>query len=238
MAKGKEVKVIERYLPASANAEMAELVQENIGGSESITPFDLERVGIPTGGAMQFLMPDGDGSKTFEAVIVAWANARAYWPNAEFAGGEPPACSSNNGVVAVGNPGGVCATCPFAQFGTSPKAGGGQACKAMRRMLLLVPGRVLPTLLTLPPTSLKGCRTYFVKLVSRMLPYYAIVTRFSLEAAQNAAGIKYGKVTMEQARPLEMDELEEVKSYSASAKAILNSIKVEATDYDSGGVEL
>jgi len=236
MAKGKEIEKVERYLPGTVNEELADIVRENIGDGGEITPFDLECIGMPTGGAMQFVMPDGDVAKTFEAVIVAWSNARAFWPG-EFSGGEPPQCASQGGVLGAGDPGGACATCPFGQFGSSPKEGGGQACKAMRRLLLFMPGRVLPVALTLPPTSLKGSRAYFVKLVSKRIPYYGVVTTFTLEAAQNSAGIKYGKIVTEAARLLDEDELAEVKGYLPLAKGMLNTAPIEAADYNTG-VEL
>ena len=230
---GTEIVKSETYLPATASSSMADLVAENLGGMEDVNAFDLEAIKIPTAGGIQWQMPDGSTAKTVRGVIVAWSNCRAYWAD-EFSGAEPPSCSSGDGVSGIGDPGGKCSLCPFAQFGSAAK-GAGQACKAMRRLLIQVHGHALPQMMTLPPTSLKACRKYFVHLVSSNRPFYAVETEFGLEAAQSADGIKYAVATFTDVRPLGEDELAQVQALAAQLKPLLRHAPIES---NGRGVEL
>lgn len=174
-------------------SDLSEALQENFGG-EGIQPGDLERVTVPAGGALSWEVPtidgEGDSVKTLEGVIVSWARPRAYWDRdlEETGGGQPPDCTSDDGVHGSGmygpgsedNPTGACETCPMNEWG-SGRDGRGKACKEMRVLYLLQEGNVLPVTVTLPPTSIAPLRRYMLRLANQGIPYYGVVTKLALE---------------------------------------------------------
>ena len=99
--------------------------------------MNFPRVKIPGGGVQQFEIPtdnpeDPTYVKTLEGVILYHHLNNAYWPeDAEYDENTSPLCSSTNGKIGIGTPGGVCATCGMNQYGTAMK-GMGKACSATR----------------------------------------------------------------------------------------------------------
>jgi hypothetical protein len=86
-----------------------------------------------------------------------------------------------------------CMSCPLAQWGSAHQNGSSkaQACKALRRLVVLVDGWTQPALLTLPPTSIKGWDTYCSSLVRQKAGYFAVRTKLTLEAQKSAHGDPY-----------------------------------------------
>jgi tetratricopeptide (TPR) repeat protein len=78
---------------------------------------------------------------------------------------------------------------------------------------------LLPEVVSLPPTSLKGARQFFLKLTTQGIPYYQAVIGMELEKAQNAAGIQYGKALLKFVRRLTAEE---------AARAALTTLPFEA----------
>ena len=223
--------------------ELAALMAANLGGDlSSVGAFDLPRVQMPTGRGTQWTIPGPDGETSadvLEGIIVGWHNYRAYWPGA-FSGAEPPQCSSPDGTIGIGDPGGECKGCPYAVFGSAPDkpeqpSNSAQACKAMRRLFVLQEGQMLPVLLTLPPTSLQACSRHFVGLLSQQRPYWSIVTLIGLVKAQSKGGIDYAQTTFKTGRLLKDDEIERVKDYADSVRGLMESPVGSA---DAGGIDL
>ncbi len=211
-------------LPASPE-ELREIMAENMG--EDVSPFDLEQVGIPTGGGLKFTIPTLTGEDSVAdvtGIITHWQNCRAYWPGA-FAGDTPPICASEDGVIGVGTPGGRCAECPFAQFGSDPDESGGQACKQMRRLYIARPDHMLPLVLTLPPTSIGPCRKYMMLLTSAKVPYWGVVTKITLTQAKNKGGISYAKTVFAAAAELPAAVAEQSRAYGDEVRAMLKARK-------------
>lgn len=78
---------------------------------------------------------DPDYEKTLKGVIVYNHQAGAYWPEgSEYDDNVPPLCSSVDGKLGIGTPGGSCALCELNKFGTDGK---GKACKNMRHLYIL-----------------------------------------------------------------------------------------------------
>jgi hypothetical protein len=215
-------KVEDEFLVLSKDVDKVKTVVEaNLGGEDGASMFDLEQVKMPTGGGKSFILSDGSAVESIEAVICQWQNIRAYWPG-DYSGGDKPQCSSTDGVTGKGNPGGLCRECPYAQFGSAEK-GEGQACKAMRRLFLLKKDRVLPMLLTLPPTSIKPCRKYLTRITSQMLPYWQVVTEFTCHLEENASNIKYAVVDFSLAGTLSDEQSELIQEYAESLGALLDA---------------
>lgn len=134
----------------------AEELSEDMDGLQ----MSFQRVKIPGGGALQFEIPTDDPenpdySRTLEGVILYSHASNAYWPeDSEYDDNTPPLCQSMDGKLGHGDPGGLCASCGYNQFGTGVK-GTGKACKNMRILYFLRSGDYMPIQITLPPTSLK-----------------------------------------------------------------------------------
>lgn len=126
--------------------------------------LEFPRVKIPTGGGTAWEIPNPEDpedpmvEKTLEGVIVMQHTASAYWQSSDV-NNTPPDCSSQDGVMGYGDPGGVCANCPLNSFG-SGEGGKGKACKNMKNIYLLRNGDMMPLLISMPPTSLKSFRQY------------------------------------------------------------------------------
>lgn len=165
---------------------------------------DLDRITVPAGGSTTWSIATLNGTedtKALDGVIVYWRDGRAFWRKGfeETGSGTPPDCISYDGVVGEGDPGGACVRCPMSQFGSAERVFGrrgssAQACRATRLLFVLRPSDMLPVIVRVPPSSLKEVRGYFIQLTRAGLPYYAVVTRLTLERDKNASGIVYSKI--------------------------------------------
>jgi len=214
-------------------SEVKEIISENLGNMDDADAFSLPSVKMPTGGGVSWSVPTLEGEeseKEVEGVIVYNAPCRAFWPG-DFAGGEPPQCSSTDGIIGQGDPGGSCRSCPYSKFGSDEKSGG-QACKAMQRLFMLRGEEVLPTLVTLPPTSKKPFRQFVTSLTSRRIPYYAVKVAIGLEKATNRGGINYAKATFKVTGRIDDPKLlERIRAYRAVIEPIISQKPVDAEEY-------
>ncbi len=219
-------------------AALQAVISGNLG-QRGANQGDLDRIKVPTGGNINWSIPTIDGemsSKNFDGVIVAWKEPRAYWQSSfgSSGGGTPPDCSSEDGIHGVGKPGGDCAPCQFSQFGTATRDDGspaeGQACRQMRLMAVIQQNDLVPLLLAAPPTSLQPLRKYFLRLARGVIPYYGVVTRFTLTKAKSKGGIEYSQI---EANALETLGIEELAKMQAYAKTIEKSLERQRTQADS-----
>ena len=193
-------------LAMMSDADLAltvEAIRENTDG-RGISHRDLRRITWPSGGKIAaFAMPTAAGIDApvgeFEGIIVYQRPIRLYFPD-EFGSGNPPACYSDDALTGHGKPGGTCADCPLAQFGSAAEPGDAkparkQACSE-RRLLMVVTreSNLLPMVLSVPAGSLGALRNYMVgRLLSLSPPatYWQVVTRFSLTPAKSEGGQDY-----------------------------------------------
>lgn len=207
-------------------AQLRTALEANIG-SGGIGEFDLDRLRVPAGGSRTWMIPglQETEAKTVEGVIMHWAEPRAYWKTGmeEGGGGSPPDCSSSDSVHGIGDPGGVCFTCPFNAFGSK---GDGKACKQTKALFLLREGDRIPLVLTVPPGSLKNISKYFLRLAAQAIPYYAVVTRFELVSATSKGGIKYSQVVPTMVGRLEPSEVDKVRAYTQAMSAMMQRAAV------------
>lgn len=224
MGNGKVAKREEMQLVSQEQVQRTmEAYRENLGG-EQLDPFSFPRVVIPQGGSVQALMvpsvenPDGEQHKELIGVIAMNQLTRQYWSTPMGEGDSPPDCSSRDAVTGVGDPGGACADCAFAQWGSDPEGGRGQACKTTRNLYLVLPGRVLPVLLQVPPSSLAGAKQYLLGLLDAGLSFWQCWTRFTVTKAQNREGKPYGKLGFGLVRSLDEGEYEWMRSYISAIR--------------------
>jgi hypothetical protein len=206
--------------------EVQDILKANLGGQE-LSPFDLPKVKIPGAGGTTWEIPGLDGdkpSKTLEGIVIHFKLIRSYWPG-EFKGSEPPACSSTDNHVGVGDPGGLCETCPFSQFG-SDKTGRGQACKQLEQWFLLPENALLPLVLALPPKSLGPARKYRLNLTNAMLQLNQVVTSLTLAKDTNPDGQEYAYAVPALGHRLDADEAQRAAAYAASIREILDRAPV------------
>lgn len=205
----------EKNLPVGMDLKTFEdLLHENMEGIERP---EFPVIGILHAGALMFQMPaDGEETsqvKEFLAQILLHQRVNAYWEKsyADTGGGIPPDCSSLDGINSV--TGESCLKCPHNQFGSEILADGnkgpGKACKNMMRIYLRIGQDLLPSLVIVPPSSLREYSAYAVKLTQKAKPLPLVITKFRLEAAQNKQGIKYSKLALSIEKVLEKKEFGE-----------------------------
>lgn len=135
-----------------------------------------------------FLMPDGSTAKSLTGIIVYHHKARGYW---ETEGQQVPTCSSMDGKTGI-DANGIehpCAKCPKNVFG-SGKDGHGKACKEMRWIYLLQENEIIPSRISLPPTSLGKFDAFVTALAQKRMAPIQKVVKLSLETAESR-GFRY-----------------------------------------------
>lgn len=216
---------------------MEQLLHDNLG--TGLVATDLIRIRVPAGGGKSWTVATLEGeesTKELVGVVVAWRDARAFWYTSfdESGGGALPDCYSDDSIVGHGQPaaeaGGMCANCKYSQFGSAPK-GEGQACRQSRQLLLLTEGNMLPYLVTLPATSIRPARQYFMKLAGQKAHYWAVETRLTLESDKSGAGIIYSKAVLSFAGKLPQEGLLQARAYHNFFKQLFSTITVSAQDY-------
>lgn len=172
-----------------------EAISTNLGSGIKIT--DLTKVTVPLGGGLAFnvMTPEGPSSEqTLTGIMLLAQDGKAlFLKSMEEAPNSPPACYSNDAVTGIGDPfetGQVsehnCAVCPFNVFGSATRGSGkGKACKDTKPIYLLEPGCVLPTIVQVPPTSLKHVNKFMGTLCKGGVVYYGVVVEIGLAQEQN-----------------------------------------------------
>lgn len=219
--------------------EVGEIIADNLGG-EQLTEFDLARVKVPSGGGTTWEVPTLGGlepTKTLTGVLVHFKRTRAYWaPDAD--SGTPPQCRSEGPdltAIGVGDPGGPCISCPYAQYGTAIDDKGnpapGQACNSKEIWFLLREGDYLPIVLPLPATSLKAAGAYRKRTLGGVgIRYSSVVTSITLAATKNAKGDSYAVIAPTVAGVLSPEEAERAKAYGDELRPLFDAAAAAATE--------
>lgn len=220
--------------------EVLKLIDENLG-HQSFTVLDLPHIKVPAGGGPEFRVDDPSGCHSMRevtGVITAFRQARIYWKKAYGAGGgkKPPSCTSTDGLKGEGDPGGYCAECPLAKFGTALNLdgtpGAGQACKEVRQLLIVLPGQILPHILNIPPTSLKNWKHYSLGLVASQVHFWAVETTLRLEAGTSTGGIEYSRIRFSLERPLSAQQRATHAPYHDRMDQLLKPAIVDGAAYE------
>lgn len=188
------------------------------------------RVGIEPRTQQFAFVATGDLVKELRVVVVFSHKARGFWEE----GNKVPVCTSMDGRTGQGDPGGACATCPLNQFGSDPKGGNGKACKEMRRLYFVREEDGLPSLLTLPPTSIGAWDQYVSALVGRKdTPGTIFVeTVLRLEKQEDKSrGYTWSVLKPEQGQRVPMPHMLELRKLRAAIEIAATKYGVEAEDY-------
>jgi hypothetical protein len=206
--------------------QIREAMEANVGDG-GLTAGDFDRIKVPAGGGTAWTIQGLDGEeilKEVAGIVVAWRDTRAYWsvPMEQSEGNMPPDCYSLDARTGTGKPGGDCHKCPLAQFG-SDAGGPGQACKLVRQLFLIREENLLPEIVNLPPSSIKPARQYFLRLASKGVPCYSVITKIGLEKTRNAQGIVYSRATFASGGRLAPEQARRAKEYAAMIEPFLKA---------------
>ena len=219
-------------------AKLAAILKDSVG-TQGLKVSDLDKIKVPTGGMTVWEVPTLDGSepmKAVEGIVLHFKDTRGYWAS-KAGGNKPPDCRSDDGLTGIGTiaamHGGNCATCPMAQFGTAVddagKPAAGQACKQKRIMLFLRQENIMPLLVSLPATSLKNARQYFLRLVNNGLSFRHVTTQLRLEKKQGPKN-EYSVATLTRGRNLEPEELAKVETIGKAMREMFSQATVIDAD--------
>lgn len=238
-------------------AMLAEMDSEGDAGFD----FHPIRLKFPTGGSTgMFMLSDGDALKApVEMIVVAAQRARAYWPSKKTLG-KPPLCSAPDGVTArfdtasdqvkialtaevrhpalsIVDPEAAkgpwqCNGCPLADWESVGNGGRGQACKAMRKLLVVVKGWSMPAVLTLPPTSIKAWDTFASAYRQKGKAYFGTWLSVSLESSTNGDGTTYAVINVKPSAALTDGEAAEVMALRAQFVDLVRSMDLTSEDYN------
>ena len=129
-----------------------------------------------------------------------------------------------------------CIACPLSRWGSVHQGGASgksQACKTLRRLVLLVDGWTQPALLTLPPTSVKGWDAYCSSLSRQRSAYFAVRTKFELKSDKSVNGDPYSMALVTMAEKLtDKAEIQAVISIRREFEALVRSMPIQSTEYD------
>ena len=117
------------------------------------------------------------------------------------------------------NPEGLCENCPMNQWETAAGGGKGKACKEARLLFTLLPGRVLPVVVSVPPTSLQPVRKYLLRLAGEGTPFYGVTTKFSLHKVDGSGAIKYSIIDPAKGDMLTPEMRGQAKEYGVRLKS-------------------
>jgi hypothetical protein len=206
--------------------QIREAMEANVGDG-GLTAGDFDRIKVPAGGGTAWTIQGLDGEeilKEVAGIVVAWRDTRAYWsvPMEQSEGNMPPDCYSLDARTGTGKPGGDCHKCPLAQFG-SDAGGPGQACKLVRQLFLIREENLLPEIVNLPPSSIKPARQYFLRLASKGVPCYSVITKIGLEKTKNAQGIVYSRASFASGGRLAPEQARRAKEYAAMIEPFLKA---------------
>ncbi len=206
-----------------------EEIAEELGGDIPEYP----RIKIPAGGGIAFEIPSDDpdnpdACKVIKGVVVHHHKANAYWQDSG-ANGNPPDCTSLDGITGCGSPGGDCSSCPLNQFG-SGEGGDGKACKNTERLYILLPDRLLPFVLPLPPTSLRAWKTYKTTAISKGKRICAIFTEISLCKKTNREGTPYSEAVFKMGAALPKELAAQSYRYRQTVKQTIAAESASAQD--------
>jgi hypothetical protein len=223
-----------------------EMLSEALEGIE-LTPQDLPRVRVPSGGSLLWkTVVNGKEAALdeIEGIMAHVQKQRLFWSNPEPSNSAPDCLSSDNvrpepggmyapdGERAAQNPSGLCAKCPMSAKNSDLKGGKGSACKEQRLVFIGQKGKMLPTVVVVPPSSIKSLQSFIIDVVNDGGTWRGVKSTWTLEEASNAAGIKFGRIVVKASGKLEPGELAAVKAYGDYIKELVSSFKV--TDFVDG----
>src|SRR5215472_11504454 len=88
---------------------------------------------------------------------------------------------------------------------------------------LPAPENLLPDVVSLPVTSIKGVQEYLNRLARKGLACYGVVTKIGLEKTKNDQGIEYSRATFTAGQLLPREQAEHAKAYAAMLNSFIDA---------------
>lgn len=248
MAKKNELALMDKFEIVTGFEGMDEEdlkeLQDEMDDLDEEQGITCRKIKIPHGGiAFEVEGDDPDDAepmKVVEGVIIFTHRMNSYW-SGEFGDGDDeaaskaPDCSSFDAKTGLEFETGEirdCDTCPFNQFGDD---GSGKPCKNIRRIYLLLSGRSVPYLLSIPPTSLRGVNRQLARIMATTkLQYTRMVLNFKLEKAANKNGVVYSKVNVSLAGVLTPEQGVMTMAMRKELKEKYKEVAITRDDYNTG----
>jgi len=219
---------------SGSDFDLQEVIEDTIG-TDGLSLTDLDRIRIPGGGGTSWEIDTIEGPETVKelrGIILTHRSSRTFWETSLDDSSKepgPPDCSSDDGRIGLGlfgagsadNPAGKCKGCPMAQFGSAGNGSRAQACREQKQLFMMLPGNILPVMVSLPVSSLTPTKKFMMRLASSNTPPYAIEVGITLEG-KNEGGRRWSVVEYRKIRDLEGDELALARAYAGQVKDLLN----------------
>jgi hypothetical protein len=87
---------------------------------------------------------------------------------------------------------------------------------------------MFPEVVSLPPTSVKNARQFFLKLTTQGVPYFHALVALELEKAQNPQGKTYGRAVIKFLRRLTPEEAARAVDYHQMCQQFSGRVPAEA----------
>lgn len=207
---------------------IGKIIDANLGENGKLSLSNFDRVGIPAGGSLSWTVPGLAGEESVRelvGIVLFWKPARAFW-RADYTGkSTAPDCRSDDGITGIGDPGGSCDVCQYAEWGSDPKGGRGQWCKGMKQLFVLRPNSIMPTIITMPPTSLTIIDKFFYRLMASTLSYYEVVTRFKLERVDNGLVPAFSRLVLEHVSELTDEQISVIESLRDKLVPVFKTVR-------------
>ena len=217
-------------------ADIKEVMEENL--DSTFSEFDLPKITMASGGLTKLVRNTIAGEEvldTVEVVIIAKKNVRVYYQD-ENALGTAPDCHSDDMVTGIGKrPGDInvcshdCATCPMSQW-DSGKDDVGKACKEKVVLAVLLPGEIIPSVISVPATSAKNFRVYTMQLTQSQMRFHQVVTEIGVAKSKSAGGKDYGKLTFTFKGVLADDQKQSVGATRSAFEPMFKKISARSVD--------
>ncbi len=195
-----------------------------------------------------------------EMIVAVSQRTRGYWPtvNGKKVLGKSPLCSSRDGVEGQFDPKsesvqaalgtyvrhpalGVidpevakgpweCVNCPLAKWESAGENERGQACKAMRKLLVVIKGWAMPAVLTLPPTSIKVWDSFASGMRQRGQTYFSRWVTVELEK-HTGGDSDYAVLKIKPSAQLTDPESAEVMAIRAQFGDLVRRMDITSDDY-------
>jgi hypothetical protein len=226
MKKEQALAKIENNLPAfpilTTETEKLSYIIESFNGD--FDPYrDLRRIPTPTNGRTTFEIPTPDGVHAvteFTCISFLWKLQRAMYPsNTTASPGTRPLCSSDDGERGVGVPGGECRLCP--QPYTRDMDTGRVACQKRALLFFVMADDLLPSIMSLPPSSLTSWKQYLTQLGNVGALHSDVVTRVFAERRTGPSGNPYSIVKFSRIQTLTNSEQERINDYASVLRLVL-----------------
>lgn len=216
-----------------SQVNIGDAMRANFEGQD-ITPRELFfQVKVPGGGSTQFEMikEDGDTEQVTEisGVILYIGSTRAYHEG-DFGASDTdkvPVCSSDDGQIGAGRPGGDCMSCPLNEF-KSAKNNKAKACKEYKPTYMLVPGLSRPIAIRVSSGSFNALKNYNIELSMAGIARHTILTKFSLKKVKGTPD--YSQVVFQKGEKIvDPAVIGLVEAYQKNITPFFSPIKSEPT---------